>query len=272
MRVVTWNVNSFTWRRNKAKIALLGQLEWDVALLQEVSARSFTEFVEGLGAGGVCALDLVGKTEHDVPLAAVVLVRRGDVRTPVALDGIPRSERFVAADVTAAGTEVRVASWHAPNAAGDGGQAKMQGYRRVAGWASEQAHHATVLGADTNAWENGWAQVEPDPEHDHYVEHAFHYEPTSHGLRDAFRDVLAKDPARRRALEQRRPGASLATTYVRGGRNAPVAERMDRLFISDQIETVEVEHILSDAFAVGSDHAIVSAELVVREPMSTPDE
>ena len=86
-------------------------------------------------------------------------------------------------------------------------------------------------------------------------------EPAPHGLRDAFRDVLARDPQRLAAILARRPGRSLATTYLRGRSNNAVAERMDRIFVSGEVQVRDVEHHFADAVAVGSDHAVVVAEL-----------
>jgi exonuclease III len=260
--MVSWNVNSFTWRRNASKIALLASLPWDVALLQECSAATYRELRSALAVDGVCALDLHRDTVHDVPIGAAILSRVGVLTDAQVLESLPLPERFLAATVKIEGNPVRVASWHAPNAAGDGVGRKMAAYEQLTRWANSAATAgATVLGADTNSWETGWEHAPATPDDPFRAEHAFLREPAQHGMRDAFRAVLAADPVRLAALLARRPGSALATTYLRGSRNQPVAERMDRVLVSEHLAVDEVEHLLADGLAAGSDHALVSVRL-----------
>lgn len=267
MRVVSWNINCFNPRRTAEKVALLGALDWDVALLQEVGREPFERLAGIDGVEAAEALVLTGGEHHRRPHGAAILSRIGPLHDLEVLPALPITERFLAASIDVDGRRVRVASWHAPNGPGDGIDGKMRGYREVAAWATRTVTAGSdgalpvVLGADTNSWEAGWEQGPLDEEDDFVEEHRFMREPAPHGLRDAFRDVLAHDPQWLDAILTRRPGRSLATTYVRGGANDPVAERMDRIFVSGAVQVDGVEHHLDDALAVGSDHAAVLAEL-----------
>jgi endonuclease/exonuclease/phosphatase family metal-dependent hydrolase len=264
LTVVTWNVNCFNPGRTGEKASLLASLDWDVALLQEVGRRPFERFAELEGVEGAEALALTGGLHHKRPLGAAILSRIGPLTDLEVLPGLPVTERFLAASVAVDGVPVRFASWHAPNAAGNGAETKMVGYAEVTRWAADQpAGVDVVLGADTNSWEAGWEQPAPIEPSDFFEEHRFLHEPTPHGLRDAFRAVLADDPERLAGLLARRPGRALATTYRRGTKNDPVAERMDRLFVSAGISCHDVEHHFADAVAVGSDHALVRARLTL---------
>ena len=263
MRVLTWNINCFTQERTDDKMALLDALDWDVALLQEVGREPFKRLMRVDGVEGIEALASIGGEHHRRPHGAAILSRIGPPVAAETLGTLPITERFLAASIDVDGRAVRFAAWHAPNAAGDGIATKMRGFRDVAGWAARTVTSGghVVLGADTNSWEAGWDQQPLDEEDAFAEEHRFVLEPTPHGLRDALRAVLSADPERLAALLGRRPGRSLATTYVRGTRNRPVAERMDRIFISSAVAANDVEHHLGDAVAVGSDHAVVIADL-----------
>ncbi len=261
MKVVSWNINCFTAERTDRKAALLEALDWDVALLQEVAREPFERLMRIEGVDGAEALALTGGEHHRRPHGAAILSRVGPLRDLQTLPSLPITERFLAATIDVEGAPVRFAAWHAPNAAGDGVETKMRGFRDVAGWAALASGQHVVLGADTNSWEVGWDQKPLDEEDAFAEEHRFAIEPAPHGLRDAFRAVLAADRERLGALLARRPGSALATTYVRGTSNRPVAERMDRVFISRDVEAHDVAHDLGDALAAGSDHAVVRADL-----------
>jgi len=263
VRILTWNINCFVPWRTGEKAALLGALDWDVALLQEVGREPFERLMRGDALHGAEALALTGGEHHARPHGCAILSRVGPLADLEVLEGLPISERFLAATVAVDGVPVRVATWHAPNAAGDGVATKMLGYREVAAWATRTVASGAhvVLGADTNAWEAGFEQAPLDEGSEFADEHRFVLEPAPHGLRDAFRDVLARDPERLAGILARRPGRSLATTYLRGTANNPVAERMDRVFVSSSVAVQDVEHHYADAVAVGSDHAAVLARL-----------
>jgi len=263
MRVVTWNINCFVPWRTGEKAALLGALDWDVALLQEVGREPFERLMRIDGVEGAEALALTGGAHHRRPHGCAILSRVGPVGDLEVLEGLTIGERFLAGTVELDGVPVRVSAWHAPNGPGDGLALKMSGYREIAAWAARTVASGShvVLGADTNSWEAGFDQGPLDEGSDFAEEHRFLLEPAPHGLRDAFRDVLSADPERLASVIARRPDRSLATTYVRGGSNNPVAERMDRVFISAGIAAHDVEHHYGDAVAVGSDHAVVLARL-----------
>jgi exonuclease III len=261
LRIVTWNINGFTWRRNRSKFRVLEQLDWDVACLQEVSGRTGRELEQALGVPVVAALEHVGPTLHDVPLGAVVCSRIGAPNDPVILPQLPRAERFIDVEVIWHGRQVRVASWHAPNAAGDGVDVKMTGYRIVRRWLQQRpSDQMQVLSVDTNSWESGWIEPPLDPADPFFEEHRFLRHPTVHGLRDAYRLLLEQDPDLLNRVLTERPTGALATTYVRG-RSIQIPERMDRILVSTHLTPVGVEHHYAAAAAAGSDHAAVVAEL-----------
>jgi len=271
VRVLSWNINCFTPERTEHKAALLAALDWDVALLQEVARAPFERLMRIEGVDGAEALASTGGEHHRRPHGAAILSRIGPLRDLQTLSSLPITERFLAASIDVDGVPVRFAAWHAPNAAGDGVETKMRGFHDVAAWARGEvaAGGHVALGADTNGWEVGWEQKPLDEQDAFAEEHRFVLEPAPHGLRDAFRAVLAADQERLQALLDRRPGSSLATTYVRGTANRPVAERMDRIFVSSRIVAHDVEHLLSDAIAVGSDHAVVLAHLSLASDAGT---
>jgi len=263
VKVLSWNINCFTAERTDRKAALLEALDWDVALLQEVARAPFERLMRIDGVDGAEALALTGGEHHRRPHGAAILSRIGALRDLEVLVSLPITERFLAASIEVHRVPVRFAAWHAPNAAGDGVETKMRGFHDVGAWAARTVGSGAhvVLGADTNGWEVGWAQKPLDEDDAFAEEHRFVLEPAPHGLRDAFRAVLAADPDRLDALLARRLGSSLATTYVRGTPNRPIAERMDRVFISRGVDAHDVTHHLGDALAAGSDHAVVLADL-----------
>lgn len=119
IRVVSWNLNCFTDERRDEKAVLLGSFDWDIAVLQEVTAPTFTRLLEllaGEGVDGASALDLCEVHDHRRPLGCAVLVRRPLQITATALvPGQPRPERGLHVGIHGLHGPLTACSWHAPN-------------------------------------------------------------------------------------------------------------------------------------------------------------
>lgn len=84
---------------------------------------------------------------------------------------------------------------------------------------------------------------------DFEIEHAFVGPDPSHGLRDAWREVLAE----RGRLETLPPGGPLAVSHVlRSG----AGHRMDRIYASGGLDPVGGGYDLDGGSSAGSDHAL----------------
>lgn len=269
LAVVTWNLNAFTEGQREAKRELLEAIEWDVACLQEVKRSSFGCIAERFQ--GCTGLDL-----HDAgggAWGAAIFVRDGVGLRDAELVPVGASqpeagvwaspERALAARVEVRGARLTAVSWHAPHAAGDGQrEKKMRAYRSVQAWLGGRPG-LTLVGADLNSWTDPLDLHQPDPSDPHYEEHRFVLADPEHGLVDAWRSYLGANPDRGRRWARIRPDGPLAVTYNRGSKTRPEVCRMDRIFLSPEIDVLEVEHLYAEALAVGSDHALVRARIKV---------
>ena len=74
LKVIDWNVNGAV---HKGQPELLGQLHWDIALLQEVTTSTWNEF-RALGSDGAVAFDHLPPLADGLPrYACAIVVKNG---------------------------------------------------------------------------------------------------------------------------------------------------------------------------------------------------
>jgi hypothetical protein len=253
LRVIDWNVNGAV---HKGQPDLLARLQWDVALLQEVTTSTWEAFRE-LGSKGVVAFDHLPPLADGPPRYACAIVVKHGVRLLEAgvLESMPSPERALTARAQMDGLTVSLCSWAAPPGVTWGDAGKGRQVSRFAAWLQSRIG-PVVVGIDRNApkWERRdlvddewWNRWEP-----------LLYGPGRvHDLRDAWRDVLDREPERLRTILAERPDGPLAVTHVRRGTEC----RYDAIYISPEFEVLEVEHLWDEAREAGSDHAVVRAVL-----------
>ncbi len=110
---------------------------WEVISESGVAETSFYA-LDGFG------IEPLGKYPHGVAL----LARNGfSLTEPRLIPGLPKAERALAARTSLENTVVKVAGWHAPNAAGEGRMTKRQGYLSILSWL-DSVGGPVVLGLD----------------------------------------------------------------------------------------------------------------------------
>lgn len=274
MRFATWNINRPGIERTHRLVRFLTDVSWDVATLQEVTPRAWEVISEsGVAETSFYALDgfgiePVGKYPHGVAL----LARNGfGLTKPRLVPGLPKAERALAATTLVDDSPVTVAGWHAPNAAGEGRMTKRQGYFSILEWL-DTVSGLLVLGFDGNHWNLSIdlkPSYVPESRSSFYLENQFFGSNSTHGLRDALLDHLRQHPAEYERITELRPGGPLAVSFVRGSTKKPVEDRMDYVFVSDEIGVISCSYDYEGARAAGSDHAIVTADLVARAATAT---
>jgi endonuclease/exonuclease/phosphatase family metal-dependent hydrolase len=266
LRIVTWNLK-YTRGDARRRLEHLGELNWDVALLQEVTPRAQTTLTEsGIAADAAFGHPLQFGTDYDRGMGSAILVR-GDytLRDPTLIRGQPKDERGLWGQLEGPSLPepIAVISWHAPNAAGQGVKTKMQGYRALIALLDE-LRGPIVLGFDSNHW-NRRTELEPQEPTDAsdrwYEENLFFSRTPQHRLRDAFLDHLRTNPGEYEKILSERPDGPLAVSYVRGTKAKPVADRFDYIFVSPEIRVISCAYDYERAAATGSDHASVTVEL-----------
>lgn len=264
VRIANWNLRYSAIEHTRRRIAFLQTFDWDILTLQEVSQKAWREFEKsGLFELGYYSLegfdlDPQGYRKHGV----AILVSHGlTLRQPRLIPGLPKPERALSLQVDGLAHPIEVISWHAPNAAGEGSETKMQAYRAISSWLTEK-NSRTVLGFDGNSWnttielERETPANETDP---YYEEKLFFSKGAPHHLVDTLQAYYKNNSEAYQVVKQERPDGPLALSFVRGSQK----DRFDYIFASPDFEVIRCDYDYKGGKNAGSDHGIVIAELSV---------
>jgi len=280
-RLVSWNLNVRDAAFRDDKVRLISAHPWDVLALQEVDPDTFRFIADAVPGAGVYRADDERRAGPDYG-SALFVGPSGRIVASGLVSGLAWPERGVWADVEFADAPpVRFVSFHAPNAAGQGGDVKMAAYRAIHQFVRSTTS-PLILAMDANAhWD-----VFDDQDDDHWrlcvEEHSgdpaweWHrlllapddYKADEHrtGLRDAWRDVLRDDPERRGRQRAARPHGPTAVTHVTNGWGHVRPWRYDYVYVSGGIAITGMEHHYEDAIVARSDHALIETSFTVTEP------
>jgi hypothetical protein len=86
-----------------------------------------------------------------------------------------------------------------------------------------------------------------------------------HALEDAFRVMLAHDPAQLQAIRNERPTGPMAVSHMTGRRtgNPGTPRRFDSIWVTSGVNVLSLTYLYPEGVNAGSDHAAVLAELRV---------
>lgn len=281
LRVITWNLGRGVGERASREADLVRHLSPDLALFQEANARSIN------GVAREAGFDWVRWTQpDDQPLRAgsgylaAVAGRGAEPEWFSPRFDVPFPDRVTAVRIRVGEMPIIAASYHAPPGV-SWGREKAQQAVAFARWLADQ-QDLVVLGADANTpmvdhpdfhrtlthWQSGVARLKGAPGDDLMWGHT-----KVHGLDDAFRVALANDPARMNAIRDARPDGPLDVLYRTRRRNGRPSTpwRFDGIWISKGIQVVSVDYFYDRGLAAGSDHALVSAELLVPQVRARPE-
>lgn len=266
MRFASWNLRYCGVEQALRRLELLRNASWDLIALQEVSRHAWQAIVEGrVAEAGFCTLDGFGITPSGrTPRGVALLARNGfQLQTARLIPDLPKAERALAATTIAENVTVHIVGWHAPNAASEGVETKMRGYRGIINWL-DTLEGPTVIGFDGNHWNRSidlnppYVPASEDP---WLLENRFFGSNAPHRLRDVLFDHLRQYPHEYEDIVKQRPQGPLVVSYVRGSKANPVEDRFDYIFVSQEVEVTSCSYDYTGAKAVGSDHGLVAAEL-----------
>lgn len=278
MRVATWNIK---WPGKKGALRrgeLLRRLEPDLILLQEANPRSAEALRLTAGMDWLIPVsDVLTHPPHGRAVAnprGVAIAGRG--RRPSLLRIQPNvhvPERILLAEITVAGRALTAVSYHAP----DGETWKIEKARQAVAFAEWLAAHPgpVIMGSDSNTpvidaadfartrthWHTGHGRLRGEPGDD------LLFGPGKiHALDDAYRRWLADHPAEASALATSAPLGPLAATYRTGkaAKDPGRWVRFDSIWVTPHWAVHHIDHLYDDAYAAGSDHAVVIADLTPR--------
>jgi endonuclease/exonuclease/phosphatase family metal-dependent hydrolase len=269
LSVATWNLKCLGGEAAcDRKLDYLADTRWDLACLQEVNEaasgslarRDDWVVVDGLRL----AFEQVRSWRN--PHGAAIVARNGwrlDAGDLIA--DTPTPGRGVTAVARRPGVTVSVISWHAPNAAGEGVEVKMAGYRAMLE-AVDRLDRPLVLGLDSNHWSPGIdldLPPPPEPNDPFEVENRFFSRDPQHPLHDALIVYLRGHPDLFDDVRRSRPEGPLAVSHVRGRAATRIADRFDYVMVSEEFDVLEVTYDYPGAVNAGSDHALVCAQLAI---------
>jgi endonuclease/exonuclease/phosphatase family metal-dependent hydrolase len=267
VRVVDWNIDGFT--RIDAKLSLLRDLDWDLLLLQEITVDSWEEFRQ-LGSAGVWSHAHLPALARLPRYHSAILVRGGlDLVDVGVVPEVPSPERTALARVVTDDGSFMAASLALPPGVAWGKAGKGRQADRIASWLAAR-REPVLVGIDANT---------PKADHPELAQCVWwnSNEPLLlgadriHDLRDVYRELLQRDDERRAAVLEARPEGPLAVSHVRGRGDRRTDCRYDHLLASPEFAVADVRYLWDEALTAGSDHALISAELVLhRDPPRTP--
>lgn len=263
--VASWNVNGWHTIRDE-QLDLLDRTGVEVALLQEVTPASMARLAEagwhGASALGLLPQDHVEREGVRPRFAAAVVTRGPAVVDAVSVvPGAPSAVRTMVGDVTLGDRTVHVVSaalppgsqWgRAPKVAQAGALAQhlaAQDRPCVVGMDRNGPKHEAWVAAETQ-W---WPQDDP----------GFFAEDAPHGLRDVLLSWFAAYPAEAARARAERPEGPPAVSYMAKCAHPPLPRRYDVVLASPQLAINQVDYRYTEATAVGSDHALVTANLTL---------
>lgn len=258
-RIATWNLD--WWRRYERRRSpweLIAALAADFVALQEVGGRDIAAIRESHPGPSLFSHELHPSATLRWMGCGLLLPPGARVLDAGLIDGLPKPQRSLWARVAIPQMgPLTIVSWHAPNAAGDGRETKMQGFRAATAWLC-QAPRPLLLGADLNAAGDPPALRDPDPEGDWFEEHDFNGPAPRHRLFEAYRTHITATGELDRISEES-PTGPLAVSY-RLANGTP--HRMDRIFCSEEFTVVDAGYRpLEEARKAGSDHALHWADV-----------
>jgi endonuclease/exonuclease/phosphatase family metal-dependent hydrolase len=263
LAVATWNLRSSS--DPDRTLAYLASLSWDIACLQEVGVLASNRIRAQDGWSVVNGLELAwneGAGSPKRPHGAALVARNGwRLDRGEAIADSPKPGRGVIALASRDEEAVPVMSWHAPNRAGQGLEAKMRGYRAMIE-AVRRLDGPLIVGMDANHPSPGISldPTDPHPDHEHELEIEFFSCEPGHRLSDALLAYFRANPRAYDKVLRERPEGPLAVTYTHGR----TADRYDYIMVSPEFDVVDILHDYDGALEAGSDHGFVSAQLTVR--------
>jgi endonuclease/exonuclease/phosphatase family metal-dependent hydrolase len=257
--VATWNLK-FNSTPDRT-LSYLQHARWDIACLQEVSRSASALLGHRENWTVVDGLKLASQelSSWKRPHATAIVARNGwRLEDSGVVADTPTPGRGVRALVRRDDEFVSVISWHAPNAAGEGVETKMAGYRAVV-TAIGATDGPLVVGLDSNHWSlrTDLDLVDHNADSPFAFENQFFSGDPQHRLRDALNVYLRENRDVYEELINRRPNGPLEVTYKRGG----TLDRFDYIMVSDHFHVDEISHDFEGAREAGSDHGLVSAVL-----------
>ena len=287
IRVATWNLQAGPrgWAgRLEDRARLLDALDtehgpWTVLFAQEVPPGGFDQLADTLVAddGAWAWHDRPGKDAATATGTALLVRRPWRLADHGMLDAAPSPKRPLAGQIHRAvpGRRLAVLSAALPPGGIRQGQQPAPGADPWGARKAEQAHAIAdwvdtqrddglpvVVGIDANA-------PATDPPDWNDIRYWWDAEARLLGpdaaAKDAYRLWLDEHPDELARLTQLRPHGPLACTHLRGN---TIPARYDHLLVSDDVGIICIDHVVADAFAAGSDHALVHAQVALEPPPS----
>lgn len=216
MRVALWDVRI----GGRRKPPVLERTQADVLLLLGVSASSARAWTAEWQEWN-CADSLSTTGSRQQRPHGAMIASRWPLRDIETYPDLPKPERALLCVADTPAGPVTLVSWGAPNAAGEGREAKERAYALMSALLSQRAG-PIIVGVDTNAWSDPPLHGTGAPGDPLWKEQDdFTGRDPRHGLSDVFRTLVDGDPPRAELLASMRPHGPLAVTYIRRPHGRP---------------------------------------------------
>ena len=286
LRVASWNV---AYRVGPAAVlqgawlAALRPLP-DIVLLQEVNPRSIDTLCAAAGLTWQRLAVAVRTPEADdtpVRRRGVAVAGLGPEPSEVFIFAdLPLSERTLIARVPLAGTDVYVASYHAPPGV-SWFEKKPQQAVGFARWLAG-VEGPVLFGADANTPLIDAIDFADSRTHWHTGDRRLHGASGDdvlvgpgkiHDLDDALRRWLADHPDEVSNLRASQPNGPLRVSHRTGKRRTSpgTGRRFDAVWVSRHFDVMDINYHYEACIATGSDHAAVVTDLALRDRERRPE-
>ena len=262
LRFVSWNIHNR--QHIVPMIEVLRSIRADIIALQEVSASAYHELVDSsLFSWSAFSLDIrpPRNNEGRGRQLGCAVVGQAPFRLlgSSLLESTPLPERTLIVEVESPAGPLKVCSFHAPPGV-SWGEKKPQSFLALAHWFTQ--HPSGVLvGMDANA---------PKRDHPDHQQNEWWWEEEEcllgsqplHSLKDALRVWLAANPLEAESIRRVNPDGPLAVSYDRGQATSTPC-RYDFIYSTTDFSVARVRYLYNEALKVGSDHALVVADLTL---------
>ena len=252
MEIIFWNLNGLSSLKNQSR--LLNYLDWDVAILIEVTKESYKELCNEMNyESSELSLNISNTpSEKKRGLGCAIFIRNKEEYKFSVIEELPLPERSIVASNNKG--NIDFVGIHIPPGV-SWKEIKPETYLKLEKWLVDNSKKV-ILGIDANSPKFDNPNLEKTEWH-WDEEEVLLGKNVNHNLIDSYRSFLDKNPDIYKKIIELRPNGPLEISYMRGAAGRVVPCRYDFILADKSFDVEKVEYLYQESVASGSDHSLV---------------